>query len=72
MYVTTLNVAKDRHTLVSSPKFAGIGQFGNVATNHGGGRGGGAGGGGGCGKDKWCPPLPEGDDNLSSNDLDDE
>jgi hypothetical protein len=71
MYVTTLKVAKNRHIIVSGPKFAGIAQFGNVATNCGGGGGGGTGGGGGSGRGKWCPPPPEVDNELSSDDSDD-
>jgi hypothetical protein len=72
MYVTTLKVAKDCHTLVLGPKFTGIAQFGNIATNCGCSRGGGTSGGGGDGKGKWCPPPPKVDNDLSSNDLDDE
>jgi hypothetical protein len=67
MYVTTLKVAKNCHTIVSGPNFAGIAQFGNVATNRGGGRGGGTGGNGGSSKGKWCPPPPEVDNESSSN-----
>jgi hypothetical protein len=56
MYVTTLKVAKDCHTLTSVPKFVGIAKFGNVGSlkcnGGGGGRGGGKGGRGG-----WCPPT---------------
>jgi hypothetical protein len=70
MYVTTLKVAKDCHTLTLGPKFAGIAKFGDVGSlkcNGGdGGRGGGKGGRGG-----WCPPLPvvkDRDDNSSSSD----
>jgi hypothetical protein len=33
MYVTTLKVAKDCHTLNSSPKFAGIANFGDVGSS---------------------------------------
>ncbi len=70
MYVTTLKVSKDRHTLTSGPKFAGIPKFGDVGSlkcdGGGGGRGGGKGGRGG-----WCPPPPvvkDRDNNLSSSD----
>ena len=72
MYVTTLKVAKDHHTLVSGPKFTGIAQFRNVATNRRGSREGGTGGGCGGGKGGWCPPPPKVDDDLSSDDSDDE
>jgi hypothetical protein len=71
MYVMTLKVAKNCHTIVSGPKFAGIAQFGNV-TNCGGGRGGGTGSGGGGGRDEWCSPPSEVNNVLSSNDSDDE
>ncbi len=37
MYVMTLKVAKNRHTIVLGPKFAGIAQFGNIGTNRRGG-----------------------------------
>jgi hypothetical protein len=48
MYVTNLKVAKDRHTLTSAPKFAGIANFEDVgSTKRGGGSGGGSGGVGG-------------------------
>jgi hypothetical protein len=68
MYVTTLKVAKDRHTLVSGPKFAEIAYFGNVETNRGGGGGGGTGGGGDkCSRGGWCPPSPKVDDDDSSS-----
>jgi hypothetical protein len=69
MYLTTLKVAKDCHTLVLGPKFTRIAQFGNVSTNCGGGRGGGTGGGG---KGGWHPPPPMVGKDLSSNDSDDE
>jgi hypothetical protein len=72
MYVTTLKVAKNHHTIVLGPKFAGIAQFGNIATNRGGVKGGGTGGGGSGGKGKWCPPPPEVDNESSSNDSEDE
>ncbi len=72
IYVMALKVAKDCHTLISGPKFAGIAQFGNVATNLGGGRGGSTGGCGGSSKGEWCPPPPEVDNDLSSDDSDDE
>jgi hypothetical protein len=72
MYVPTLKVAKNCHALVSGPKFAGIAQFGNVATNFGGGGGGSTGDGGGSGKCGWCPPPPVVDNNLYSGDSDDE
>jgi hypothetical protein len=69
MYVTTLKVAKDCHTLTSGPKFAGITEFGNVRSlkcnGGGGGRGGGKDGRGG-----WCPPtavVKDRDDDLSSS-----
>ncbi len=52
MYVLTLKVAKNRHTIVLGPKFAGIAQFGNIANNRGGGGGGSTSGSGGCGKGK--------------------
>jgi hypothetical protein len=71
MYVMTLKVAKNRHTIVSGPKFAGMAQFGNIANNCGGGGGGGTSGGGGGGKGKWCPPPPEVDNESSSNDSED-
>jgi hypothetical protein len=45
MYVMTLKVARDHHTLVLGPKLAGISQFGNI-TNCGGSKGGRTGGGG--------------------------
>jgi hypothetical protein len=68
MYVKTLKVAKNHHTIVLGPKFTGIAQFGNVATNHEGSRGGGtSGGSGGGGRGKWCPPPPEVDNELSSD-----
>jgi hypothetical protein len=72
MYVTTLKVAKDPHTLTSGPKFVGIAKFGDVGVRslkRDGGdrcRGGGKGGRGG-----WCPPPPvvkDRDINLSSSD----
>ncbi len=70
MYVMTLKVAKDCHTLTLGPKFAGIAKFGDVGLlkcdGGGGGRGGGKGGRGG-----WCPPPPvvkERDDDSSSSD----
>ena len=52
MYVVTLKVAKDRKTLTSGPKFAGMANFRDVRLSKcknggGGGRGGGGGGGGG-------------------------
>jgi hypothetical protein len=72
IYVTTLKLAKNRHIIILGPKLAGIAQFGNVAANGGGGGGGGTGGGGGGGRGKWCPPLPEVDNELSSNNSDDE
>ncbi len=70
MYVTTLKVTKDHHTLTSGPKFAGIAKFGNVGSLKcdGGGRGRGQGKGGRGG---WCPPPPvvkDRDNNLSSSD----
>jgi hypothetical protein len=70
MYITTLKVAKDRHTLISGPKFTGIARFRNVVINRGGGGGGGTGGTGS--KGGWCPPPPKVDNDSSSNDLDDE
>jgi hypothetical protein len=73
MYLTTLKAAKNRHTIVLGPKFAGIAQFGNIASNRSGGGGGSTSGGGGGGKGKWwCPPPPEVDNELSSNDSEDE
>jgi hypothetical protein len=70
MYVTTLKVAKDHHTLTLGPKFAGIAKFGDVGSLKrncgGGGRGGGKGGRGG-----WCPPPPvvkDRDNDSSSSD----
>jgi hypothetical protein len=73
MYVTTLKVAKDHHTLILGPKFAVIAQFGNVAINCRGGGGGGTSGSGSSGKGGWCPPPPKKvNDELSSNDSDDE
>ncbi len=70
MYVTTLKVTKDCHTLTLGPKFARIAKFGDVGSlkcNGGGrGRGGGKGGRGG-----WCPPPPvmkDRDDDSSSSD----
>jgi hypothetical protein len=70
MYVTTLEVAKDRHTLTSGPKFARIAKFGDIGSlkrNGGGrGRGGGKGSRGG-----WCPLPPvvkDRDNDLSSSD----
>jgi hypothetical protein len=71
MYVTALTVAKNRHTIVFGPKFAGIDQFGNVATNRGRGGGGGTGSSGSGSKGKWCPPPPEEDNESSSNYLED-
>jgi hypothetical protein len=71
MYVTTLKVAKNCHTIISGPKFEGIDQFGNVTTNCGGGGGGGTGGGGGRGRGKWCLPPPEMDNESSSINSDD-
>ncbi len=68
MYVTTLKVAKNCHTIVLGPKFAGIAQFGNIGNNRGGGGVGGTNGGGGGGKGKWwCPPPPEVDNESSSD-----
>ncbi len=68
MYVTTLKVAKDCHTLISGPKFAGIAKFGDVGSLKRDGSGGG-GGRGKCGRGGWCPPPPEVKDNdLSSSD----
>jgi hypothetical protein len=72
MYVMTLKVAKNRHTIVLGPKLAGVAQFRNITSNHGGSRGGGTGGGGGSGRGKWCPSPPEVDNELSSNNSDDE
>jgi hypothetical protein len=72
MYVTTLKVAKNHHTIISGPKFAGIAEIGNVATYCGGGGGGGTGGGGGGGRGKWCPTPPEVDNDSSSDSSDDE
>jgi hypothetical protein len=73
MDVTALKVAKNRHSIVLGPKFIGIAQFWNVATNRGGSRGGSTGGGGGGGgKGKWYPPPPEVDNESSSNDSDNE
>jgi hypothetical protein len=55
MYVTTLKVAKDHHTLTLGPKYVGITKFTDVGSiKHNGGGGGGSGGGGGRGG--WCPP----------------
>jgi hypothetical protein len=71
MYVTTLKVVKNCHTIVLGPKYAGIAQFRNVANNCGGGEGGGTGGVGGGGRGKWCPPPPEVDNESSSNDSED-
>jgi hypothetical protein len=72
MYMTTLMVAKNRHTIVSGPKFAGIAQFGNIANNRGDGGGGSTSGGGGGGKGEWwCSPPPEVDNESSSNDSED-
>ncbi len=72
MYMTTLKMAKNHHTIVLGPKFAGIAQFGNIPNNRGGGGGGGTSGGGGGGKGKWwCPPSPEVDNELSSNNSED-
>jgi hypothetical protein len=70
MYVTTLKVAKDCHTLTLGPKFVGIANFGDVGSFkcNGGGRGRGRGKGGSGG---WCPPPPvvkDRDDDLSSSD----
>jgi hypothetical protein len=59
MYMTTLEVAKNRHTIVSGSKFVGIAQFGNAVSNCGGSVGGGTGNGGGGSRGKWCPPPPE-------------
>ncbi len=73
MYVTTINVEKNCHTIISGPKFARIAQFGNIANNRGGGGGGGTSGHGGSSKNKWwCPPPPEVDNELSSIDSEDE
>jgi hypothetical protein len=69
-------VVKNCHTIVSGPNFTGIAQFGNVATNRGGGGGGGTSGSGrgsgSGGRGKWCPPPPEIDNELSSDDSDNE
>ncbi len=70
MYVTNLKVAKNHHTIVLGPIFAGIAQFGNVTTNHGGSGGGGTGIGGGGGMGKWCPPPPKVDNESLSNNSD--
>ncbi len=72
MYVTTLKVAKDHHTLTLGPKFAGIAKFGDAGSlkcdGSGGGRGRGKGGRGG-----WCPPPPVAKDRDSdSSSSDDE
>jgi hypothetical protein len=70
MYVTTLKVTKDCHTLISGPKFAGIAKFGDVESLKRNGGGGGRGGGKG-GRGEWCPPSPvvkDRDDNSSSSD----
>jgi hypothetical protein len=72
MYVMTLKVAKDRHTLTLGPKFAGIAKFEDVGSlKHDGGGGGGDGGGGKGGRGGWCPPPPvvkDRDKDLSSSD----
>jgi hypothetical protein len=70
MYVTTLKVAKDPHTLTLGPKFAGIAKFGDIGSikRDGGGRGGSGGKGGRGG---WCPPPPvvkDRDEDSSSSD----
>jgi hypothetical protein len=72
MYVTTLKVVKNHHTIVLGPKFTGIAQFGNIATDCGVGGGGGTSSGGSGGKGKRCPPLPEVDNETSSDNSEDE
>jgi hypothetical protein len=71
MYVTTLKVAKDHHTLTSGPKCAGIANFGDVGSSKSRSRGGGggSGGGGGGGGSGWSykPPPEMKDDALSSS-----
>ena len=84
MYVVTLKVAKDRKTLTSGPKFAGMANFGDVrlskCKNGGGGSGGGGGGGGGGGSGGGryqAPSLPppkkvEDEENSNNDDYDDD
>jgi hypothetical protein len=70
MYVTTLKVAKDCHTLSSGPKFAGIAKFGDVGSLKHDGSGGGGGGGRGKGsRVGWYspPPVVKDRDNDSSS-----
>jgi hypothetical protein len=69
MYVTTLKVAKDCHTLTLGLKFARIAKFGDVGSLkcYGGGR---VEGGGKGSRGEWCPPPPvvkDKDDDLSSS-----
>jgi hypothetical protein len=66
MYMMTLKVAKDCHTLILCLKFAKKVRFGNVNNCRGGG-GGGTSGGGGSSRGKWCPPPPEADNDLYSD-----
>jgi hypothetical protein len=69
MYVTTLKVAKDCHTLPSGPKFAGIANFKDVGSSKSrrGGGGGGSRGGGGLGGWSYKPPPEVKDDALSTS-----
>jgi hypothetical protein len=56
MYMMTLKVAKDCHTLTSGPKFAGIANFGDVVSSKSrsrGDSGGSRGGGGGSRRGEW-------------------
>jgi hypothetical protein len=70
MYVTTLKVAKDRHTLTLGPKFTGIAKFGDVRSIKRNG-GGGSRSGRADGRGGWCPPPPKvKDDDSSSSDND--
>jgi hypothetical protein len=71
MYITTLKVAKDCHTLASGPKFVGIANFGDVGSSKsrsgGGGSSSGGGGRGGGGGWSYKPPPEVKDDTSSSS-----
>jgi hypothetical protein len=72
MYVTTLKVAKDCHTLTLGPKCAGNAKVGDVGSSNrrsgGGGSGSGGGGGGSGGGWSYKPPPKVKDNALSSSD----
>jgi hypothetical protein len=68
MYVMTLKVAKDCHTLTLGPKYAGIANFGDVGSSKSRSGGGSSGSGGGGGRGRWSyKPQPEVKDNALSS-----